>query len=63
MKWEIENQIRFITLNCHIEAAERLVYKAVWEVDRGKIEPALASIAKWFVGEGGESSQRGLTIA
>jgi alkylation response protein AidB-like acyl-CoA dehydrogenase len=32
------------------EAARNLVYKAAWKVDRGEIEPALISMAKWYAG-------------
>lgn len=36
-----------------IEAARNLVYKAAWSLDRGQIEPALISMAKWYAGEVG----------
>jgi alkylation response protein AidB-like acyl-CoA dehydrogenase len=36
-----------------IEAARNLVYKAAWSLDKGQIEPALISMAKWFAGEVG----------
>jgi alkylation response protein AidB-like acyl-CoA dehydrogenase len=35
------------------EAARNLMYKAAWKVDRGLIEPALISMAKWYAGEVG----------
>jgi alkylation response protein AidB-like acyl-CoA dehydrogenase len=33
------------------EAARNLVYKAAWKLDRGEVEPALISMAKWYAGE------------
>jgi alkylation response protein AidB-like acyl-CoA dehydrogenase len=36
-----------------IEAARNLVYKAAWSLDKGQIEPALISMAKWYAGEVG----------
>jgi acyl-CoA dehydrogenase len=36
-----------------VETARNLVYKAAWNVDRGKIEPALISMSKWYAGEVG----------
>jgi alkylation response protein AidB-like acyl-CoA dehydrogenase len=33
------------------EAARNLVYKAAWKLDRGQVEPALISMAKWYAGE------------
>ena len=35
------------------EAARNLVYKAAWLLDRGQVEPALISMAKWYAGEVG----------
>lgn len=35
------------------EAARNLVYKAAWKVDKGEIERALISMAKWYAGEVG----------
>ncbi|OPY79389.1 MAG: Acyl-CoA dehydrogenase [Syntrophorhabdus sp. PtaU1.Bin058] len=35
------------------EAARNLTYKAAWKVDKGTIEPALISMAKWYAGEVG----------
>jgi alkylation response protein AidB-like acyl-CoA dehydrogenase len=35
------------------EAARNLVYKAAWNLDRGKVETALISMAKWYAGEVG----------
>jgi len=35
------------------EAARNLVYKAAWKLDRGHVEPALISMAKWYAGEVG----------
>jgi acyl-CoA dehydrogenase len=34
-----------------IEAARALYYRAAWITDRGKIDPKLVSMAKWFAGE------------
>ena len=36
-----------------VETARNLVYRAAWNVDRGKIEPALISMSKWYAGEVG----------
>jgi alkylation response protein AidB-like acyl-CoA dehydrogenase len=36
-----------------IEAARNLVYKAAWSLDKGQVEPALISMAKWYAGEVG----------
>ncbi len=36
-----------------VETARNLVYKAAWYVDRGKIDPALISMSKWYAGEVG----------
>ena len=36
-----------------MEAARNLTYKAAWKVDRGEIEPALTSMAKWYAAEVG----------
>lgn len=33
------------------EAARNLVYKAAWMLDKGQVEPALISMAKWYAGE------------
>jgi alkylation response protein AidB-like acyl-CoA dehydrogenase len=35
------------------EAARNLVYKAAWMLDKGQVEPALISMAKWYAGEVG----------
>ena len=35
------------------EAARNLVYKAAWNLDKGQVEPALISMAKWYAGEVG----------
>ncbi|MGD0915671.1 MAG: acyl-CoA dehydrogenase family protein [Thermodesulfobacteriota bacterium] len=35
------------------EAARNLVYKAAWMLDRGQVEPAFISMAKWYAGEVG----------
>jgi alkylation response protein AidB-like acyl-CoA dehydrogenase len=35
------------------EAARMLTYKAAWKLDRGVVEPALTSMAKWYAGEVG----------
>ena len=46
-------QVKLAEMATLVEAARNLVYKAAWKVDRGEIEPALISMAKWYAGEVG----------
>jgi alkylation response protein AidB-like acyl-CoA dehydrogenase len=44
-------QVRLAEMATLIEAARNLTYKAAWKIDRGEIEPALTSMAKWYAAE------------
>ena len=46
-------QFKLADMASWIEASRALCYKAAWMVDRGKIDPKLISMAKWFAGEVG----------
>ncbi len=46
-------QVKLAEMATLIEAARNLTYKAAWKVDRGEIEPALTSMAKWYAAEVG----------
>ena len=46
-------QVRLAEMATLTEAARNLTYKAAWKVDRGEIEPALTSMAKWYAAEVG----------
>ena len=46
-------QFKLAEMASLIEAARALYYKAAWMTDRGKIDPKLVSMAKWFAGEVG----------
>ncbi len=46
-------QYKLAEMATWVETARNLVYKAAWYVDRGKIEPALISMSKWYAGEVG----------
>jgi alkylation response protein AidB-like acyl-CoA dehydrogenase len=46
-------QYKLAEMATWVETARNLVYKAAWNVDRGKIEPALISMSKWYAGEVG----------
>jgi len=44
-------QFKLAEMASLIEAARALYYRAAWMTDRGKIDPKLVSMAKWFAGE------------
>ncbi len=44
-------QFKLADMASWIEASRALCYRAAWTVDRGKIDPKLVSMAKWFAGE------------
>lgn len=46
-------QVKLAEMATLTEAARNLTYKAAWKIDRGEIEPALTSMAKWYAGEVG----------
>jgi alkylation response protein AidB-like acyl-CoA dehydrogenase len=46
-------QVKLAEMATLTEAARNLTYKAAWKVDRGEIEPALISMAKWYAAEVG----------
>jgi len=46
-------QVKLAEMATLTEAARNLTYKAAWKVDRGEIEPALTSMAKWYAAEVG----------
>jgi alkylation response protein AidB-like acyl-CoA dehydrogenase len=46
-------QVKLAEMATWIEAARNLTHKAAWKVDRGEIEPALISMAKWYAAEVG----------
>jgi alkylation response protein AidB-like acyl-CoA dehydrogenase len=46
-------QVKLAEMATLTEAARNLVYKAAWKLDRGEVEPALISMAKWYAGEVG----------
>lgn len=46
-------QYKLAEMATWIETARNLVYKAAWNVDRGKIVPALISMSKWYAGDVG----------
>ena len=46
-------QVKLAEMATLTEAARNLVYKAAWKLDRGEVEPAVISMAKWFAGEVG----------
>jgi alkylation response protein AidB-like acyl-CoA dehydrogenase len=46
-------QVKLAEMATLTEAARNLTYKAAWKVDKGEIEPALISMAKWYAAEVG----------
>jgi len=44
-------QHRIADLAAQLEACRLLVYKAAWKYDRGEIDPALTSMAKYYAGK------------
>jgi alkylation response protein AidB-like acyl-CoA dehydrogenase len=46
-------QVKLAEMATLTEAARNLVYKAAWKLDRGEVEPALISMAKWYAAEVG----------
>jgi alkylation response protein AidB-like acyl-CoA dehydrogenase len=46
-------QVRLAEMATLIEAARNLTYKAAWKVDKGIMDPALTSMAKWYAAEVG----------
>jgi acyl-CoA dehydrogenase len=46
-------QVKLAEMATLTEAARNLTYKAAWKVDKGIIEPALTSMAKWYAAEVG----------
>jgi alkylation response protein AidB-like acyl-CoA dehydrogenase len=44
-------QVRLAEMATLIEAARNLTYKAAWKVDKGIMDPALTSMAKWYAAE------------
>ena len=46
-------QVKLAEMATLTEAARNLVYKAAWKLDKGEVEPALISMAKWYAGEVG----------
>jgi alkylation response protein AidB-like acyl-CoA dehydrogenase len=46
-------QYKLAEMATWIETARNLVYKAAWNIDKGKVEPALISMSKWYAGEVG----------
>jgi len=46
-------QVKLAEMETLTEAARNLVYKAAWKLDKGEVEPALISMAKWYAGEVG----------
>ncbi len=46
-------QVKLAEMATLTEAARNLTYKAAWKVDRGEIDPALTSMAKWYAAEVG----------
>jgi acyl-CoA dehydrogenase len=46
-------QVKLAEMATLTEAARTLTYKAAWKVDKGLIEPALTSMAKWYAAEVG----------
>jgi len=46
-------QVKLAEMATWTEAARNLTHKAAWKVDRGEIEPALISMAKWYAAEVG----------
>ncbi len=44
-------QFKLADMASWVEASRALCYRAAWMVDRGKIDPKLISMAKWFAGE------------
>lgn len=46
-------QFKLAEMATRIEASRSLYYRAAMLVDRGKVDPALISMAKWFAGETG----------
>jgi alkylation response protein AidB-like acyl-CoA dehydrogenase len=46
-------QVKLAEMATLTEAARNLTYKAAWKVDKGEIDPALTSMAKWYAAEVG----------
>jgi alkylation response protein AidB-like acyl-CoA dehydrogenase len=46
-------QVKLAEMATLTEAARNLTHKAAWKVDKGEIEPALISMAKWYAAEVG----------
>lgn len=46
-------QVKLAEMATLTEAARNLTYKAAWKVDKGIIDPALTSMAKWYAAEVG----------
>jgi len=46
-------QVKLAEMATWTEAARNLTYKAAWKVDKGEIDPALTSMAKWYAAEVG----------
>ncbi len=44
-------QFKLAEMVTRIEAARGLYYRAAWMADKGKIDPKMMSIAKWYAGE------------
>ena len=44
-------QFKIAEMATQIEAGRNLYHKAAWLIDRGRIEPHLIAMAKWFTGE------------
>jgi len=44
-------EFKIAEMATRIEASRTLYQKAAWTVDRGKVEPHIISMAKWFAGE------------
>jgi len=44
-------QFKIAEMATRIEAGRTLYHKAAWLLDRGRVEPHLISMAKWFTGE------------
>ena len=46
-------QVKLAEMATLTEAARNLTYKAAWKVDKGIMDPALTSMAKWYAAEVG----------
>ncbi len=44
-------QVKLAEMATLTEAARNLTYKAAWKVDKGMMDPALTSMAKWYAAE------------